>query len=168
MSFFDGLLRLGGWFFCSLRWRQRLPHLFEDRFRLQQALSLVPEPREFCISVSDTLRWYLEERFSLRAPERTTEEFLQELQSSDVLSSQQKLSLSDFLQRCDLVKFAKFEPREPELLELHDSALRLVDETAPYAMPPAPNPPQSAGLGVHRASRTIGVSIVQSPWGDRR
>ena len=34
----------------------------------------------------------------------------------------QKESLGEFLQRCDLVKFAKYEPGEPELRDLHDSA----------------------------------------------
>jgi hypothetical protein len=111
------------------------------RRKLQQALTLLPYPREFCIAVSDTLRWYLEERFSFRAPERTTEEFLSELQSSSLLSATQKLSLGDFLQRCDLVKFAKYEPHEPELLDLHASASRLVNETEPNALSPGAGAP---------------------------
>jgi len=77
---------------------------------------------------------YLEERFEFRAPERTTEEFLYELQATNLLTSDQKRSLGEFLQRCDLVKFAKYEPGEPELQDLHDSALRLVDETEPALM----------------------------------
>ena len=44
---------------------------------------------------------------------------------------EQKDSLGEFLDSCDLVKFAKYEPGEPELRELHDSALRLVEETEP-------------------------------------
>ena len=81
--------------------------------------------------MSDTARQYLEERFEFRAPERTTEEFLHELRRTNLLSADQKNSLSEFLQQCDLVKFAKYEPREPELRELHGSALRLVEETEP-------------------------------------
>src|SRR5438309_8029549 len=69
------------------------------RRKLQQALKLIYEPRLFCIEVSDTLRAYLEEAFSMRAPERTTEEFLGELQSSSLLSLTQKRSLADFLMR---------------------------------------------------------------------
>ena len=38
------------------------------------------QPKPFVIAVSDTARLYLEERFNFRAPERTTEEFLHELQ----------------------------------------------------------------------------------------
>lgn len=106
------------------------PHV-RARQRLEEALRLIPEPKPFCTEVSDTLRVYLEERFQFRAPERTTEEFLYELQQTDLLSATQKSSLADFLQRCDLVKFAKYEPAETELRDLHGSALRLVGETEP-------------------------------------
>jgi len=104
------------------------PHVRAKR-RLQAALAHIQDPRLFCFEVSETLRVYLEERFQLRAPERTTEEFLSELQTSHALNREQKQSLADFLQSCDLVKFARFEPTESALRELHDAALRLVDET---------------------------------------
>lgn len=113
------------------------PHI-RARRRLEAALQYLSDPREFCIRVSDALRAYLEERFEFRAPERTTEEFLYELQATDLLNQTQKLSLSDFLQRCDLVKFARYEPAEPELRDLHASALRLVNETEPVPAPVAP------------------------------
>jgi hypothetical protein len=48
-----------------------------------------------------------------------------------LLTPDQKTSLGEFLNRCDLVKFAKYEPGEPELRDLHGSALRLVEETEP-------------------------------------
>jgi len=104
------------------------PHVRAKR-RLQAALAHIDDPRLFCFEVSETLRVYLEERFQLRAPERTTEEFLSELQTSIALNREQKQSLAEFLQSCDLVKFARFEPTESALRELHDAALRLVDET---------------------------------------
>lgn len=106
------------------------PHI-RARQKLEEALSLIHQPREFCILVSDTVRWYLEERFDFHAPERTTEEFLLELQQTTLLTPAQKETLGDFLQRCDLVKFAKYDPAEPELRDLHSAALRLVDETVP-------------------------------------
>ncbi|HKS36369.1 MAG TPA: hypothetical protein VJW76_04205 [Verrucomicrobiae bacterium] len=99
------------------------------RRKLQEALGLLDQPRPFCILVSDAVRLYLEEAFSMRAPERTTEEFLDELQSSAVLALTQKQLLGDFLMRCDLVKFARHEPPQDQLQELYQSALRLIDET---------------------------------------
>src|ERR1043166_1315114 len=104
------------------------PHV-RARQRIDAALQLIGDPRAFCIAVSDAVRLYLEERFNLRAPERTTEEFLRDLQKTSALSPQQKQSLAAFLEQCDLVKFARFEPPETMLRELHESALRLVHET---------------------------------------
>jgi hypothetical protein len=104
------------------------PHV-RARQRLQEALFHLHDPREFCILVSGTLRVYLEERFDFHAPERTTEEFLHELRDTPRLTPDQKQSLAEFLQSCDLVKFARFEPTEAALRDLHESASRLVDET---------------------------------------
>jgi hypothetical protein len=116
------------------------PHI-RARKRLEEALALLGQPREFCILVSDTVRQYLEERFDFHAPERTTEEFLYELQSTNLLLPDQKESLGEFLKSCDLVKFARYEPREPELRDLHAAALRLVEETEPAASPLSPDAP---------------------------
>ena len=110
------------------------PHV-RAKQKLQEALALIAQPKPFCILVSDTLRFYLEERFTFRAPERTTEEFLHELQATDRLLPDQKESLGEFLKQCDLVKFARYEPRENELRGLHDSAVRLVEETEPAPLP---------------------------------
>jgi hypothetical protein len=115
------------------------PHV-RAKQKLQEALGLLGKPREFCIMVSDTIRYYLEERFTFRAPERTTEEFLYELRQTELLTPDQKESLGEFLKRCDLVKFARYEPGEPELRDLHDSALRLVEETEPMPEPTTTEP----------------------------
>lgn len=114
------------------------PHV-RARQKLEAALLLINDPRAFAIAVSDAVRVYLEERFQLRAPERTTEEFLRDLQKTSMLSADQKQSLGVFLEQCDLVKFARFEPPESMLRELQESALRLVHETQ-YDLP-APTPP---------------------------
>ena len=107
------------------------------REKLRAALALLNQPRAFCILVSDTIRVYLEERFSFHAPERTTEEFLRELQATNLLTPDQKQSLGEFLSVCDMVKFARYEPGLPELNALHDSAVRLIDETEPQPEPVA-------------------------------
>ena len=77
------------------------------------------------------VRVYLEGRFNLHAPDRTTEEFLFELQSSNRLVNDHKELLREFLGECDMVKFAKAEPPETELRRLHEAASRLVGETQP-------------------------------------
>jgi hypothetical protein len=112
--------------------------------RLRAASELMSDPYQFCILVSDVLRGYVEERFDLHAPDRTTEEFMEELRTSQQLHVDHKSLLEDFLSRCDLVKFARFEPTEPELQSLLDSALRFVDETAPVTPPVAESEQKAA------------------------
>jgi hypothetical protein len=121
------------------------PHL-RAKQKLAEALMFISDPNRFCTEVSNTLRLYLEERFHLRAPERTTEEFLVELRTSRHLTPDQKQSLGEFLESCDLVKFARFEPNETMLRQLHDAALRLVDETQfdPISEPPPASSPNGA------------------------
>jgi hypothetical protein len=122
------------------------PHV-RARQQLDAALRLIGQPREFSFALSLALRTYLEERFRLRAPERTTEEFLRELELTAALLPDQKTALGGFLEQSDLVKFARYEPTEETLRELHGAALRLVDETAlggpvESVVPPAsPEPP---------------------------
>jgi hypothetical protein len=128
-----------------------VPAHVRARQKLQEALALIAQPKPFCILVSDTVRFYLEERFEFRAPERTTEEFLYELQGTNLLLPDQKSSLGEFLQCCDLVKFAKYEPREPELRDLHGSALRLVEETEP--------PPEPADTATRQATDDAAPAI---------
>lgn len=120
------------------------PHVRAKR-RLEEALQWLDQPQPFVFAVSDALRQYLEEQFDLHAPERTTEEFLEEVQSSPLLDAGQKALLADFLTRCDLVKFARYRPPEQELRELHAAALRLVIETEAARSP-------SAGAGVPTAA----------------
>ena len=108
-----------------------IPAHVRAKKKLEQALALIAQPKPFVVAVSDAERAYLEERFNFHAPERTTEEFLRELGGTKLLLPAQKESLGEFLASCDLVKFAKYEPDEKELRELHSSALRLVEETEP-------------------------------------
>ncbi|MBU6402728.1 MAG: LPXTG cell wall anchor domain-containing protein [Verrucomicrobia bacterium] len=137
------LAALAGWLWRRRRKRPPLapatppvPAHVRARQRLHDAYALLSEPHRFCFAVSNAIRWYLEERFDFHAPERTTEEFLSELQHSTLLTADQKATLENFLGRCDLVKFARYEPTETELRELHRAALRLVDETEPLSYQP--------------------------------
>ena len=83
----------------------------------------------FYVATSDVLRRYLEERFGLHAPERTTEEFLLELEAGGPLSVTQCRELRRFLDQCDLVKFAAQRPEEAVHLATLGAAEQLVQET---------------------------------------
>ena len=73
----------------------------------------------------------LEERCSRPARDRKLVVFLFELQGGQRMATEHKQLLADFLGACDMVKFAKAEPPEQELRDLHEAASRLVGETQP-------------------------------------
>ena len=79
--------------------------------------------------ISDILRHYIEDRFELRAPEQTTEEFLAALAATDVLGADDKRSLGEFLQHCDLVKFAKYEPQAGQIRKAFDLVKDFIERT---------------------------------------
>jgi hypothetical protein len=85
--------------------------------------------KEFYERVSNILRHYIEHRFDLRAPERTTEEFLIELQQTDVLPAPDKARLGEFLRHCDLVKFANMSPATEQIQRTFDLAKDFIDKT---------------------------------------
>jgi len=87
------------------------------------------EVKTYYIELSDIVRKYLENRFNLRAPEMTTEEFLNAAGSNKMLSYEHRKLLSDFLFHCDLVKFAKYMPQQEEAELSFEFAKRLIDQT---------------------------------------
>ena len=84
----------------------------------------------YYVLLSDTIRTYLENRFGLRAPEMTTEEFLAAAANNSVLKDEHKKMLSRFLTHCDLVKFARYGPDVEEMNSAYESAKQFVHETA--------------------------------------
>ena len=85
------------------------------------------ELKEYYSRVSSILREYVEGRYGLQAPERTTEEFMEDLRrDSGMLSQEQKSLLEKFLMHCDLVKFAKFEPSAEEVRATFESCKEFV------------------------------------------
>jgi hypothetical protein len=86
---------------------------------------------EFYTRLSDIARHYLEGRFQLHAPDRTTEEFLYEVSRNNALTQEHKDLLGTFLQECDLVKFAKLRPDTTDMKRAFDAAEKFVNDTRP-------------------------------------
>jgi hypothetical protein len=88
--------------------RALLPHeLALQRLEEISALMQPARAREFSIAASDIVRLYIEQRFSVTATRRTTEEFLRDLLgSSDAALARHQGLLGEFLHQCDIVKFA--------------------------------------------------------------
>lgn len=85
--------------------------------------------KEYFAQVSDIIRHYLENRFSVKAPEMTTEEFLLYVRDYAKLLSGHKELLKEFLIACDLVKFAKYVPVKDESENVFSTAKNFIDKT---------------------------------------
>ncbi len=85
----------------------------------------------FPVLVSDVVRRYLELRFHLHAPRQTTAEFLAAMQQAPQLGPGQQELLREFLQRCDLAKFARATLSVEECRELAEAARTFVEQTTP-------------------------------------
>jgi len=101
------------------------------RLRALVAENLVEQGKikEFYERISGILRHYIEDRFDLHAPERTTEEFLAELRFTQTLASGDKKVLEEFLTHCDLVKFAKHDPTTDQVQRTFDLVKDFIERT---------------------------------------
>src|SRR5437763_3543087 len=116
-----------------IRARKRRPqHVVSAR---QRALALLKEaatemetvtPYQFSIRVSDILRRYVTEQYRLPLTRQTSVEFLTALSLSTEFSAEDKSLLDDFLNRCDLIKFARYEATQEDSRVLLEEATRFV------------------------------------------
>jgi hypothetical protein len=128
----------------AARWRRRTLRLNAyqlARARLDRLLAKpFPGPAQvdpFYVELSSIVRRYLEDRFELRAPELTTEEFLVAVGQAGALgrdnlsavSREHQALLREFLRLADLVKFAGIQPSEEDIRQSIDTARRFLDET---------------------------------------
>lgn len=141
----------GLWRWLRRRRRPRALLPFEialQRLEEMRALMQPAAAREFSIAVSDVVRRYIEERFAVTATHRTTEEFLHDLlETSHAPLARHRALLSEFLQQCDLVKFAGMSLTLQNMESLHHSARAFVLETAKPELDASgapPSPPAAA------------------------
>jgi hypothetical protein len=124
--------------------RERLPTPAEVQAAQEDALAeleklrpliQVATSRQYAIGASGVVRRYIERRFGIRAPKRSTEEFLLEAQSSQRLDGRHRTNLAGFLAGCDFLKFARALAEVPELEQLHRAAVLVISETQKEAAP---------------------------------
>jgi len=129
---------VGLWFYLRRRRAEELVRIFKpaheiayERLRalVGQDLIKAGKIKQFYECISDILRRYIEHRFNLRAPERTTEEFLTELSSANVLAQSDQDRLGEFLTHCDLVKFAKHKPSTEQIQKTFDLVKDFIETT---------------------------------------
>jgi hypothetical protein len=83
-------------------------------------------PYQFSIRVSDILRKYVTQQYGLPATRQTSIEFLTALAKASPFSPEEKSLLEDFLNRCDLIKFARYEATTSDSELLLQEAIRFV------------------------------------------
>ena len=81
------------------------------------------------VELSAIVRRYLEGRYEIRAPELTTEEFLQVAIARPELTTEHRKLLEAFLERCDRVKFAGYRPDAEESIATLAAARGFVEDT---------------------------------------
>lgn len=112
------ILAIGYWFFKRREKPVAVPPIIPVLSPLEAALAALQQLRQdnppveiFYTRLSDIVRQFIEGQFGLRAPERTTEEFLAEA----TLPADSMSLLSAFLQESDLVKFARLRPGQEDM-----------------------------------------------------
>jgi hypothetical protein len=84
------------------------------------------QPYAFSIQVSDILRQYVSAQYKLRANEQTSPEFLADAAKSPHFTGADKTLLAEFLEHCDLIKFARIDATIDDSRALFDQAVRYV------------------------------------------
>jgi hypothetical protein len=84
-------------------------------------------PYHFSIRVSDILRRYVTEQYQLPVTRQTSVEFLNTLAKTSPFSDDEKSLLEDFLNRCDLIKFARYDATAEDSRLLLAEATRFVE-----------------------------------------
>ncbi len=95
----------------------------------------LPQKGEFKLyyaNLGNILRYYIEYRFNIQAPDMTSEEFLEKIRYSQQLSDVDKGSVEKFLAICDMVKFAKFEPTAEQAQQAMDTVRAFVSGSEDY------------------------------------
>ena len=83
-------------------------------------------PYDFSIAVSDVLRGYIGRQYRLHAREQTSTEFLSAISRSVKFSENEKSLLAGFLERCDLIKFARIDATSVDSAQLLTNAVDFV------------------------------------------
>jgi hypothetical protein len=84
------------------------------------------DPYAFSFPVSDVLRTYIGAQYSLHAREQTSPEFLASISTSPKFSDADRSLLAEFLEHCDMIKFARIDATAEDSARLLESAIAFV------------------------------------------
>jgi hypothetical protein len=133
LAAFTALSLIGGlvWLIARSRKSNAAPPSPRDRARA--ALDRIGaeietvNPYQFSIRVSDILRAYVTEQHGLPVTRQTSIEFLERLRQTPKFSEEENALLEDFLNRSDLIKFARYDATSADSRLLFEEAMRFVE-----------------------------------------
>jgi hypothetical protein len=101
-----------------------------ERLEKLQAMNLLKEGKikEYYVIISEIIRKYLEARYKITVLDKTTYELYCEMRRVSVDKKHISL-IKEFLEECDLVKFAKYSPDEATISKDYETARRIIDIT---------------------------------------
>ncbi len=144
-----GLLLFTGVIILIVWWRRRqknrqsinTPSAGEQALQALEAARDLMRPeqsRAFGVTLAEILRTYIEQRFHLFQPNLTTREFLQALTGTpekyDPLIMQHNRLLQDWLNHCDMVKFARYTLSMEEMAQMLDQVHHFITTTGDTAL----------------------------------
>lgn len=105
-----------------------------------KALGLIEkgEIKQFHSLISDAIRQYILGLYGIEAPDMTTWELCEALRPERILGEERTGEFQEFLEACDLVKFAKYKPPVVEINSVFNKAYDLIELTRPR--------PEDAGM----------------------
>ena len=115
------------------------------------------EIKEYYSRLSDILRRYLENRYSISSPELTTDETVRMLNRAAVTTSEQMVMVKEVLSVSDMVKFAKYIPDSAAHQTVYDKSLSFVEATKAPDMAPSEGEGNVAGKSGHAEVTSRGV-----------
>jgi len=107
-----------------MRMSPRERALEELRELLNKGLLEKHKIKDFYVELTMVVRRYIERQHKVRAPEQTTEEFLQQISQDKRFKPEVIRKLRDFLQAADMVKFAAYQPDD----EMNNNSIRTAEE----------------------------------------
>jgi len=127
------------WRFFRSRVKTKAKLPFEialERLEAARELMTPDTVREYAFTVSEIIRVYIEQSFGEKAARRTTEEFLSDLlQQTGTPLAQHRALLEDFLNHCDLMKYARWGASVREMESMQESARVFILDTRPQPEP---------------------------------
>lgn len=132
--FLGGLFR---YLFCVGYFRKKRIVKNEPHFKALRTLCLLKEKKYlkkglfslYYMELTEIVRIYIEEKYSLKVSEKTTEEFLQDRETQSLFEEIAQNLLGNFLSFADLVKFARVHPSIQDCHQMFKAAKKFIVKT---------------------------------------